>query len=168
MNSRKGTKRERFYGELCTDLVGCVACLIEGRVSDNPNRSWIAFHHNEHEGSKKPGCHFWACGLCDTHHQGTNLGAWAYTEPFRHGFPGNEFRTRYGDDYALGQINWGVLMVLSIPVGQRCSQAGFKYYDLMQHCPFPITPMFDGFQQLMGINDLFMGAVVDLAGRHTK
>ncbi len=70
MNSRTPTAPEAWYGHLCTNFIGCIACRLDEREIIDPNESWVAFHHNSDIGSRKPGCHFHAMGLCHGHHQG--------------------------------------------------------------------------------------------------
>ena len=156
MNSREGTKLEKFYGDLCTDLVGCMACLIDGKESQNPNGSWIGFHHNEHVGSRKPGCHFWACGLCAAHHQGINT---VGNKPFRHGDKSGEFKIRYGSEYELALTNWVVLIILKKEVETRCKQAGIDYLEFMNESPFLGEGMWQEFVDLRFGNQLFNRSV---------
>ena len=128
MQSRTPTKAEAAYGYLCQFVIGCIACRLDGREMTDPNESWIAFHHNTDKGSKDPGCHFYAMGLCVSHHQGINN----YRKAFlvRHGQQAR-FTERYGNDYDLGWKNWRLIQALPDEIRTRQLQ-----HDIMQHCPF--------------------------------
>jgi len=125
MISRTPTVSEQLYGRLCTDVIGCIACRLDGQDIIDPDASWVAFHHNDKEGSKKPGCHFYAMGLCQGHHQGKA----GFSFPARHGQEWR-FRELYGTDYELGRKNWE--MIAALGVSRRHETQG----DVMQFCPF--------------------------------
>ena len=86
-----------------------------------PNGSWIAFHHDPDYGSKKPGCHFHAFGLCVGHHQGKE----EFTLPARHQNQ-SKFERRYGSDEDLCKSTWRLIKVLR----------GDLQRGIMEFCPF--------------------------------
>ncbi|EJI2509730.1 hypothetical protein NFG91_004238 [Salmonella enterica] len=69
MNGRKPTKAEQLYVRACIEIVGCVACRLDGLEIENP-ATWTEFHHDPDYGSRAPGAHFRGCGLCAPHHRG--------------------------------------------------------------------------------------------------
>lgn len=122
MNSRTPTAAEARYGHLCQFVIGCAACRLDGRPMNDPNETWIAFHHNDKVGSVAKGCHFYAMGLCIDHHQG---------DPKRTGFPvrhgaESQFRARYGNDFELCEINWRFINALP----------DYLKRNIMDFCPF--------------------------------
>jgi len=127
MNSRTPTLAEAYYGHICTDLIGCIACRLDGLEPVEPNATWVSFHHNTKKGSSKPGCHFFAMGLCHHHHQGGEGGD---NTPARH----REewlFKKLYGSDIELGRRNWALIGALPLEI-RTSHQVG----DVMAYCPF--------------------------------
>jgi len=125
MNSRTPTAPEAWYGHLCTNFIGCIACRLDEREIIDPNESWVAFHHNSDIGSRKPGCHFHAMGLCHGHHQGMP----GFNLPVRHQVEWL-FKEMYGTDEYLCRENW-----------KRVAELGKSRYhptqgDVMQFCPW--------------------------------
>ncbi len=59
---RTPTKSEKLLWSRMADLVGCIACHLDGR--SNPV---VSIHHID--GRTKPGCHVLVLPLCAGHHQ---------------------------------------------------------------------------------------------------
>lgn len=131
MNRRTPTAGEAHYEKLCRFSVGCIACILQGRGPEqqNPNESFIAFHHDPKFGSRKPDCHYHAFGLCEDHHQGVNLPPGSPL-PVRHGSE-SRFRQVYGPDTELCKISW--MLVSAMDIGHRLYSGD---QDVLKHCPF--------------------------------
>jgi hypothetical protein len=56
------TKSEKTYWDKLAEIVGCIACRLDGRINHN-----VSIHHVD--GRTKPGCHMQVLPLCAPHHQ---------------------------------------------------------------------------------------------------
>jgi hypothetical protein len=56
------TKTEKAYHDMLAEIVGCVACRLDGRFN-----GYGSIHHCD--GRTKPGCHMKVLFLCGPHHQ---------------------------------------------------------------------------------------------------
>ncbi|MFA9209483.1 MAG: Ref family recombination enhancement nuclease [Yersinia sp. (in: enterobacteria)] len=109
MNGRTPTKAERLYIRACIQIVGCIACVLDGREIENPE-TWTEFHHDPDFGSTSPGCHFRGFGICTVHHRGAvpGGGKLPLNIAVRHpvGSSGPRFAAEYGDDAFLCALVW--------------------------------------------------------------
>ena len=64
---RTPTVAEKGYHDKLAQVVGCIACRIDGRFND-----YVSIHHVE--GRTAPGCHMKVLPLCGPHHQAIEPG----------------------------------------------------------------------------------------------
>ena len=92
MKGRTPTQEERVFMDKVASI-GCIACLLDGRVMTQ-----VSIHHID--GRVKPGAHFKVLPLCAGHHQeGTGIPGLIAVHPWK-----TRFEERYGKQEELLQL----------------------------------------------------------------
>ena len=82
------TKAEETYWSKLAEIVGCIACRLDGRINH-----YVSIHHVA--GRTRPGCHMLVLPLCAPHHQTGGMLA-----PSVHPWKAR-FETKYGKQESL-------------------------------------------------------------------
>jgi hypothetical protein len=92
MKGRTPTREERVFMDKVASI-GCIACLLDGRVMTE-----VSIHHID--GRVKPGAHFKVLPLCAGHHQeGTGIPGLIAVHPWK-----ARFEAMYGQQEELLQL----------------------------------------------------------------